>query len=257
MRGVAVFLAAGFWGRGPSCPAACRVSSSQAFYRGALPTAPTAQLDRPAPREHFPSTYCLCSVGPQVEGKMGEARQLLPGAQSRGGHRGEQRSPWGVIGGTQSHDPHGCGEAGWWVGRWLRLGCGAVTKGGWREHDVPDLASEGFAWPQCWDWIGGHGPQSGRLRLGGGGCGHPSRKTVQACAWGRETDSRLQGVGEAGTLPVVALMWGDEEGALMSGLGSWGSWWDSSRFALGAQGPPLASGPGKARLSPRSVRNLP
>lgn len=30
-------------------------------------------------------------------------------------------------------------------------------------------------------------------------------------------------MGEAGTLPVVALMWGDEEGALMSGLGSGGA----------------------------------
>lgn len=133
VMGLLVFLAARPWRRALSCSAAHQVPS-WAFHRwGALPTAPAAHLDLLAPRGRWLSTYCLWSVGPQGQGKMGEARQQFPGAQSLGGCGGSSGHLW-RQGGWRDSEPQPSGLQGGsavgvrWVGG-LVLGCRAVAEG--------------------------------------------------------------------------------------------------------------------------------
>lgn len=143
-----------------------------------------------------------------------------------GAPRGEQRSPLGEVGGTQSHGLQGCMAAGQWVVGWWVASPGVP---GSHPRGLGRARCPGFGFRRfCLaavlgvDWR----PQS-EVREAEAGeeadAVTPAGKLFRPVPGeGREAPgSRV--LGEVGAGLVVTLMWGNEEGAPMSGSGSGGA----------------------------------
>ena len=132
VMGLLVFLAARPWRRALPCSAAPQVPS-WAFHRGGSSHG-SCSSSGPAGSQGTLVEHLLPLVSwPQGQGKMGEAWQQFPGAQSLGGCGGSSGHLW-RQGGWRDSEPQPSGLQGGsavgvrWVGG-LVLGCRAVAEG--------------------------------------------------------------------------------------------------------------------------------